>query len=190
MTEFISILSKITEGGDSPKITKNIFDKEFIISESKDWNIIYDYCVNSKNEKQVYIAKDMQDCVPIISGLNEKYMVQNNDQFNSKMKILFFSNYHELDDFNYHSINAQLLGWTQTMFSEHKLTIKPEQIILFGLNEGFLIVCYIIHLNIMFLKHMKTNKYIHARKASRVKPLTPPSLCVYVYVYLMQMHRH
>ena len=135
MTEFISILSKITEGGDSPKITKNIFDKEFIISESKDWNIIYDYCVNSKNEKQVYIAKDMQDCVPIISGLNEKYMVQNNDQFNSKMKILFFSNYHELDDFNYHSINAQLLGWTQSMFSEHKLTIKPEQIILFGLND-------------------------------------------------------
>ena len=134
MAEFISII-KSTEGGDSPKITKNIFDKEFIINDSKDWNNIYDYSINSKNEKQVYIAKDMQDCIPIISGLNEKYMVQHNDQFNSKMKILFFSNHHELDDLNYHSINAQLLGWVQSLFSEHKLTIKPEQIVLFGLND-------------------------------------------------------
>ena len=135
MAEFISIITKLTKGGDSPKVTKNIFDKEFIINDSKDWNTIYDYCVHSKNDKQVYIAKDMQDCVSIISGLNEKYMVQHNDQFNSKMKILFFSNYHELDDLKYHSINAQLLGWTQSIFREHKLTIKPEQIILFGLND-------------------------------------------------------
>ena len=134
MAEFISII-KSTEGGDSPKITKNIFDKEFIINDFKDYNNIYDYSVNSKHEKQVYIAKDMQDCMPIISGLNEKYMVQHNDQFNSKMKILFFSNYHELDDLNYNSINAQLLGWTQSVFTEHKLTIKPEQIVLFGLND-------------------------------------------------------
>ena len=134
MAEFISII-QLSEGGESPKITKNIFDKEFIINDSKDWNIIYDYSINSKNEKQVYIAKDMQDCMPVISGLNEKYMVQHNDQFNSKMKILFFSNYHELDDLNYNSINAQLLGWTQSVFTEHKLTIKPEQIVLFGLND-------------------------------------------------------
>lgn len=135
MTDFISILTKI-KGGDSPKITKNIFDKEFIIDDhSKDYNKIYNYCINNYKDKQVYISTEMYDCLPIISGLNEKHMIQNNDQFNSQMKILFFSNYHEINDSSNNSIISQLMGWTKCIFDEHKLTIKPEQLILIGLND-------------------------------------------------------
>jgi hypothetical protein len=134
MSEFISILTKL-EGGDSPKITKNIFDKEFIFDNIKDYNKIYNFCLNSKKDKQVYITKEMHHCIPIISGLNEKHMYQNNDEFNSQTKILFFSNYHEIDDSSNNSTISQLMGWTKCLFDEHKLTIKPEQIILIGLND-------------------------------------------------------
>jgi hypothetical protein len=134
MSEFISILSNFN-GGDSPKITKNIFDKEFIIDNYKDYNKVYHYCLNNKKDNQIYIAKDMQHCIPIISGLNEKHILQNNDEFNSNVKILFFSNYHEINDSTYNSTVSQLLGWTKCIFDEHKLTIKPEQIILIGLND-------------------------------------------------------
>lgn len=134
MPEFISILTN-QPGGDSPKITKNIFDKEFVIEDNKDYNKIYNYCLGSNKTYQVYIAKEMEHCIPIISGLNEKHMVQQNDEFNSEMKILFFSNYHEINDSSNNSIVSQLTGWTKCVFDEHKLTIKPEQIILIGLND-------------------------------------------------------
>ena len=134
MTEFISLITNL-DGGDSPKITKNIFDKEFLINGQDDYNNIYNYSLINTKDKQVYITKDLNNLMPVISGINEKYMFRNNDEFNSKLKILFFSNYHEIEDSNINSINSQLLGWTKSTFENHKLTLKPEQIVLIGLND-------------------------------------------------------
>ncbi len=134
MCEFISIISNDL-GGDSPNNTKKIFDKEF----KDDFNEIYRYSTLNSQNNQVFITKNQYNCVPIISGINEKYMINHNDNYSSKLKIIYFSNYHDLD--NYDSKNSSmsilggLMGISKTLFDEHKLTIKPEQIILFGLND-------------------------------------------------------
>ncbi len=134
MCEFISIISNDL-GGDSPNNTKKIFDREF----KDDFNEIYRYSTLNSQNNQVFITKNQYNCVPIISGINEKYMINHNDNYSSKLKIIYFSNYHDLD--NYDSKNSSmsilggLMGISKTLFDEHKLTIKPEQIILFGLND-------------------------------------------------------
>jgi hypothetical protein len=135
MITFASIITNEI-GGDTPRITKSIFDKEYIIkTKPDDYTPIYKDCINNTIKKQVYISTNLIDTLPIISGINEKYMEITNDKYYSKMKILFFSNYDELYDDTNNSLLSQLLGWIDTQFKEHKLTIKPEQIIFIGLND-------------------------------------------------------
>jgi hypothetical protein len=136
MAEFIAIYSNDI-GGDSPSQTKKVFDKEFIINDISEWKNIYDYSLRP-NEKQVFISKNKNIAIPLISGINERFMIQENDNFTSKLKIIYFSNYHDLDNMQEkvtNSILSQLCGWTKCIFDDHKLTIKPDQIILVGLND-------------------------------------------------------
>ena len=138
MTEFIAITSNDI-GGNSPYQTKKIFEKEFNVNDYSEWKNIYNYSLRKQDNKLVYISSDKNVGIPIISGLNERFMIQENDRFSSNLKILYFSNYHELDDLDQNkltnSLLSQLLGWTKCIFEEHKLSIKPEQIILIGLND-------------------------------------------------------
>jgi len=130
MTEFISILTK-SASGESPKLTKKVFDKEFYIDkETEDINI-YNYA-KSGAKKQVYITKDIETVIPVLSGINEKFMFQDGELFSSKLKLIIFSNYHELDN-NY--ILAQLTSISECYFKNHNLVIKLNQFILVGLND-------------------------------------------------------
>ena len=139
MAEFISIINN-TKGGDSPNLTKKTFNKEFQINNIQEMNQLYKYCNNNNNNnKQIFIAENNYACVPIISGINEKYMVREGDAFVSNLKILYFSNYHDLENFDSETINNSIIsglcGWTKLLFENHNLIIKPEQIILIGLND-------------------------------------------------------
>lgn len=141
MNEFISIINNEI-GGRSSQETKKVFDKEFEINELKDYNNLFKYCNTVSKNNQIYISKDSYLSLPIISGINEKYMIMSaseNTEFSSQLKILYFCNYHDLDDYNEdkknNSIIGSLMGISKTPFSEHKLNIKSDQIILFGLND-------------------------------------------------------
>ena len=138
MTEFISIINN-TKGGDSPNLTKKVFNKEFIINDIPDMNKLYTYCKSPTENKQIFIAENNYTCVPIISAINEKKMVREGDVFSSELKILYFSDYHNIEELNIDTINNSIIGglcgWTTVLFENHNLTIKPEQIILIGLND-------------------------------------------------------
>lgn len=138
MTEFISIINNDI-GGNSPNETKRVFDKEFEVNELEDYNDLYKYCNTQNKNNQVYICKDNYLSLPIISGINENYMTIDNTNFTSDLKILYFCNYHDLDDYSEdkknNSILGGLLGISKTPFNNHKLNVKPDQVILIGLND-------------------------------------------------------
>ena len=135
MTEFISIISN-EKGGDSTHMTKKVFDYEINLNDKSldDYYKVYNFCnINNNNiqNKKVFISKDKYIGLPLISGFNEVN--------NSNLKILYFSNYHDMENFDsnkiINSIVSQLTGYSECNFKEHKLNIKPEQIIFFGLND-------------------------------------------------------
>jgi hypothetical protein len=132
MAEFISIISS-EKGGDSPHTTKKVFDYEINLYDKtqEDYSKVYDFCSNDINKKKVFISKDKYIGLPLISGLNEVN--------NSNVKILYFSNYHDMENYNsdkvINSLMSQLTGYSECNFKEHKLNVKPEQVIFFGLND-------------------------------------------------------
>ncbi len=135
MAEFISIISN-EKGGDSPHMTKKVFDYEINLNDKsqEDYYKVYNFCNSTScdiQKKKVFISKDKYIGLPLISGLNEIN--------NSNVKILYFSNYHDMENFDsnkiVNSIVGQLTGYSECNFKEHKLNIKPEQIIFLGLND-------------------------------------------------------
>jgi len=111
MAQFISIIDD-TLGGDSPNQTKKVFDKEFNNTDDID---LYNWTQNNNSKKMVYIYKNPLYTKTIISSLC----------MNSDIKLLYFSNYHDLDDKN------------NNLLSEitNNSNIRPEQVVLIGLND-------------------------------------------------------
>ncbi len=111
MAQFISIIDD-TLGGDSPNQTKKVFDKEFNNPDDID---LYNWTQNNNSKKMVYIYKNPLYTKTIISSLC----------MNSDIKLLYFSNYHDLDDKN------------NNLLSEitNNSNIRPEQVVLIGLND-------------------------------------------------------
>ncbi len=111
MAQFISIIDS-TSGGDSPNQTKKVFDKEFNNPDDID---LLNWTSDNSNKKLVYIYKNSQYTKPIITSLCK----------DSAIKLLYFSNYHDLDDKKNNLLNE----------IANSANIRPEQIVLIGLND-------------------------------------------------------
>ncbi len=84
--------------------------------------------MTNKNAVNTYIVPDTVDnIIPIISGINEKYMIQELDYFSSDTHIIVFTG---SDCFN--DTLKQLFGLKYCCFDDHKLNLLHKQITIIG----------------------------------------------------------
>lgn len=151
--KFISIptISNIN----SPKLIKKEFDHQFdpeMFNNLDDKQIpliyqqIYDYFKNeNKDNKLITISEDSSVSASTISAINEKYIIRNGDKFSSNLRILYIDACPDIDTENSPSnspnnfqnkIVSSLTGLLNNTYTNHKLLLKPEQIIYFGINKN------------------------------------------------------
>jgi arginase family enzyme len=110
----------------------------------KGYELLYEHIKSLQDDKKIItIGGDNSISAATIAAMNEKYMVQQGQQFDSSLKILWIDCFPDIDNFytsGTKNLNdmpvASLLGLTDPTFVPHKLLIKPEQIVYFGLASN------------------------------------------------------
>ncbi len=152
MVNNVKFISVPTDHNDtSHKFIKNTYDHIFDpdlfnnkinTSIPKIYQEIYNFFKNiNDKDKYVTISKEPTISASTIAAINEKYMTRNENYFSSDLRIIYFDSNPNIDT-NIYSTNlknrivSSLMGLTEISFSDHKLLLKPEQIIYFGLDEN------------------------------------------------------
>lgn len=149
--KFVNI--PINNNDDSHKLIKEHFNYQFNSELYAKYNknnipIIYDeiykyYSNENKDSKIISFSQDPSVSCSIISALNEKYIVRNNDKFSSLLKIIYIDKIPRLNTLNkFENIQdhviSSLFGLTENTICNQKLLLKPDQIIYLGLDENFI----------------------------------------------------
>ena len=148
------IYSPISKKDDFYKNVKldydHIFDSDLYQSYKNDNHIpniyqnIYEYMKNfNVNDKIITLSSDNSISSATIAALNEKYMIRNEDLFTSNLRIIYITPVPFLNtnfnNYNYHDNTvSSLLGISNSFLTDHKLLVKPDQIIYLGLNTNYI----------------------------------------------------
>lgn len=104
---------------------------------------IYSY-INKldKNNKIITMSKDNTITTSTITAINEKYITRNEDKFSSNLKILYITPIPFLNtNFNNNifsdNVISSAMGLSDISLTDHKLLLKPEQIIYLGINPDY-----------------------------------------------------
>jgi len=100
---------------------------------------IYEYIRKQQSgDKIIFTSRDVNTSVPIISGLNENHMYQDNEDYLSDLKIIIFDNKPRLNIFQKREDNIMscLLGSVEHSVHHNKLPLRPEQIMYIGIDEA------------------------------------------------------
>lgn len=133
-------------------ITTNLFS-DSVIDLSNDrielcsgYNLLYKHILNhtenNPNDIIITIGGDNSISSATVAAMNEKYMVQCGEKFDSDLMVLWIDSMPDIHDFST-SINqdlnemavASLLGLCDTYFVKNNLLLKPEQFIYYGLVD-------------------------------------------------------
>ena len=110
---------------------------------STGYQILYDNIVKlDRNIKVITIGGDNSISAATIAANNERYIVQNGEHCSSKLKIIWFDTYPDIDTFvtseskNLPEMSvASLFGMTEPTFVYSKMLVRPSQIMYLGLSD-------------------------------------------------------
>ncbi|CAH6421220.1 Arginase family protein [uncultured virus] len=139
----------------APNEIKEKYDYEISIEEfnkknnfniAKGYDLLYNLILdlNNKfpNKKIITIGGDHSISAATIPAFNEKFMIKQGETVSSNLKILWIDLYPDLHtfktliapDLNNMAVSS-LVGLLEPTFVHHKLLLKPEQIIFFGIDD-------------------------------------------------------
>jgi arginase family enzyme len=107
------------------------------------YQILYDHVLKlDKDKKIITIGGDGSVSAATVAANNERYMVQQGEYCNSRLKIIWFDSSPDIETFvtsvtkNLPEMPvASLMGMTDPTFVYSKLLIKPSQIMYLGLSD-------------------------------------------------------
>lgn len=106
------------------------------------YSYILKYSKTHPTEKIITIGGDHSISAGTIAGMNEKYMKQLGNKFESDLMILWIDAFSDIDTFETSESKnlcdmpvASLTGLCHPTLTKHKLLLNPEQFIYLGLNE-------------------------------------------------------
>ncbi len=112
----------------------------------KGYELLYKYILKYTEEnphcKIITIGGDNSISAATVAAMNEKYMVQIGQQFDSKLKVLWLDSFPDLETYltsQTKNLNdmpvASLFGICDPTFAPNKLLLKPSQIVYVGLSD-------------------------------------------------------
>lgn len=172
-TLFININNN--DKDNSHKLIKDLYHHNFNQElytkyNNKDLPIIYDELYNyyykiKPDNKIISFSQDLTISIPIISALNEKYIIRDENNFNSNLKIIYIDKIPRLNLDNHNLTNnikdyifSSLFGLLDITICNQKLLLKPEQLYYLGLDNNLIQDEQNMLLNELDIKYFNINK--------------------------------
>jgi len=108
------------------------------------YEYISDYTKQNKDTIIVTVGGDHSVASGSISAINEKYMKQQGQTCHSDLKVLWIDRYPDMEHFftlKNNNLNdivmTSLFGESNPSFTNHKLRLRPDQVICFGIDDDY-----------------------------------------------------
>jgi arginase family enzyme len=140
-------------GGHSPKQIKEAYDRvfksdEYGLPDEREYPRVYSQLYEHvrslpKNTKVITVSQDQAVSAATIPALNEKYIIQEGEEFTSNLRIIYIDSKFDFNNSNVFSsydekVCSSITGIKTDQIINSKLLVKPDQIFYIGINEDLI----------------------------------------------------